>query len=286
MFERWTRSWLLVKASARVLLLDRQLLVFPLISSLAAIVVAACFILPVFGLGMLDGLSEHGYDHQSPVLYSVGFLFYVCMYFVIFFFNAALVGAVMIRFDGGTPTVGDGLRIASSKIGTILGYAVIAATVGMILRIIQERVGFVGKIIAGLLGAGWTIATYLVVPVLVARDVGPFDAVKESATLLKQTWGENVVGRGGIGAAFFLVHLVLIACGLGIIFVAAMSGSVALIAIAAVVVVLAFMFSALVHAALSGIYSAALYRYAAGGAGSNGFDSEAMQMAFAPKKKK
>ena len=29
----------------------------------------------------------------------------------------------MIRLEGGDPTVGDGLRIASSKLGSILGYA-------------------------------------------------------------------------------------------------------------------------------------------------------------------
>ena len=85
------------------------------------------------------------------------------------------------------------MRIATSKMGTIAGYALIAATVGMILRAIQERVGFIGRIIVGLLGVGWTVATYLVVPVLVTRDVGPIDAVKESAGWLKKTWGENVI---------------------------------------------------------------------------------------------
>ncbi|UUZ47783.1 DUF6159 family protein [Massilia sp. B-10] len=71
----------------------------------------------------------------------------------------------------------------------------IAATVGVILRAIQERVGFLGRIIVGMLGVGWTIATFLVVPVLVARDKGPVDSIKDSAALLKQTWGENVIGQ-------------------------------------------------------------------------------------------
>jgi hypothetical protein len=178
MFERLSRSWELVKASASVLRQDKELLLFPLISLGALTVVLAAFALPAIGLGALDRLSQGAGDRISAATYVVAFLFYFCQYFVIFFFNAALVGAAMMRMDGDNPTFGDGMRIATSKIGVIAGYAAIAATVGMVLRIIQERVGFIGRIIVGLLGVGWSIATYLVVPVLVARDVGPIEAVK------------------------------------------------------------------------------------------------------------
>ncbi|MEP7084093.1 MAG: DUF6159 family protein, partial [Betaproteobacteria bacterium] len=179
---RLSRSWSLVKASWTVLRQDKELLVFPLISSLAMLAVVACFALPLVGSGAFDGLARG--DESTLLHYGIAFVFYVVQYFVIFYFNAALVGAAMIRLDGGDPTVGDGLRIASSKLGAIFGYALIAATVGLVLRVLQERVGFLGKIVIGLLGTGWTVATYLVVPVLVTRDVGPVEAVKESATLL------------------------------------------------------------------------------------------------------
>ena len=197
MFERLSRSWGLVKASASVLQQDKELLLFPLISMGALVLVVASFAAPVFGLGILDGISGGGDERVSAGLYVVGFLFYFSQYFVIFFFNAALVGAAMIRLDGGNPTLGDGLRIATSKIGAIAGYALIAATVGMILRAIQERVGFIGKIIVGMLGVGWTVATYLVVPVLVARDVGPIDAIKESATFSRTPGARMSSGKPG-----------------------------------------------------------------------------------------
>ena len=283
MFDRLSRSWDLVKASASVLMQDKELLVFPLISSAALLLVVACFALPVIGLGALDGLS-HGADKKvSAGLYVVAFLFYFTQYLVIFFFNAALVGAAMIRLDGGDPTLSDGMRIATSRLGAIAGYAFIAATVGMILRAIQERVGFIGKIIVGLLGVGWTIATYLVVPVLVARDVGPIDAIKESASLLKDTWGENVIGQAGLGAAFGFIFIGVILCGAFLIGVAALTHSAFLIIVAAVVTVLAVVITVLVQSALAGIYAAALYRYATTGEGTQSFSSNAMQQAFAPK---
>jgi hypothetical protein len=283
MFDRLSRSWRLVKASAAVLRQDKELLLFPLISLAALVLVLASFAVPVVGLGVLDGLSGHSDQRISIVGYVIAFLFYFSQYFVIFFFNAALVGAAMMRLDGGNPTFGDGLRIASAKIGVIAGYALIAATVGMILRAIQERVGFIGRIIVGLLGVGWTIATYLVVPVLVARDVGPIDAVKESAALLKKTWGENVIGQVGLGAAFAFIFIGVILCSVVVVALAALTHSIFLIVVALVLAVLALGITGLVQSALTGIYAAALYRYATTGEGTQGFDANAMKLAFTRK---
>ena len=281
MFDRLSRSWKLVKASASVLAGDRMLLAFPLASLAALVAVCACFAAPAIGMGALEGLSRRG--DIAPGLYALAFLFYFSQYFVIFFFNAALVGAAMMRLDGRSAGLGDGLRIAASRVGAIAGYALVAATVGVVLRVIQERVGFVGRIVVALLGAGWTIATFLVVPVLVARDVGPLDAVKESAALLRKTWGENLIGRVGIAAAFGLVFSVVLFLGAGLVVAAMAAGNVYLVAAAFAVALVAVGIAGLVQAALSGIYEAALYRYATTGGETPGFDKADLQLAFGPK---
>jgi len=275
MFDRFKRSFDLVRASASVLRQDNHLLLFPLISAVAMFFVVLGFALPVFGLASVDGLSG-----DRPMLYSVGFLFYVVQYFVILYFNVALVGAAMIRLDGGSPTLGDGIRVANSRIGTILGYAVVSATIGVILRAIQERVGFIGRIIVGLIGAGWAVATFLVVPVIVARDRGPFGSISDSTALLKRTWGENLIGQGGLSAAFSLVYLALFGgATLAVILLAQAASPLLLIAFVALVIV-AVLVCVLLHATLTGIYSAALYRYAADGRGTPGFDGAVLQTAF------
>jgi hypothetical protein len=247
MIEKFKRSWSLVKASWGVLQQDKEMLVFPLLSMLAMLAVVASFVVPFIATGAYERFREDYQPENNQLVYL--FLFYLVMYFIIFFFNTALVGAAMIRLEGGDPTVMDGLRVAGSRVGSILGYAVIAATVGVILRIIEERLGWIGKIITGLIGAVFTVATFLVVPVLVVRNVGPIEAVKESAQLLKQTWGENVIGNAGMGVVFFLVHMaifILAGC-LFWISIMAQSGALALVVLA--LTVIAFI-------------TAALYRYA------------------------
>ena len=281
MFERLSRSWGLIKASAGVLAKDKELLVFPLLSAACTLLVAAAFLLPALGLGALDGLGAGG--GVSFAAYLLAFLFYLAQYFVIFFFNTALVGAAMIRLEGGDPTLRDGLRIASGKLVPILGYAAIAATVGMLLRAVQERAGFIGKLVSGALGVAWTLASFLVVPVLVTRDIGPIDAVKESALLLKKTWGENLIGQGGVGLVFGLLFFLLALVGVAAIVAAAMTGSGTLIVLVVALVIAAMLLAALIQAALAGIYSAALYRYAVGEGGSEGFDAQLLGQAFRAK---
>jgi hypothetical protein len=277
MFDRLKRSFVLVGASAQVLRQDTHLLLFPIISAVAMLLVLAAFALPLFGLASIDGIGRGG-------AYSAAFLFYVVQYFVIFYFNTALVGAVMIRLDGGSPTLGDGLRIANGRLGTILGYAVISATVGVILRAIQERVGFIGRFIAGLLGAGWAVATFLVVPVIAAGAHGATGAIAESTALLKRTWGENVAGQVGLSAAFGLLYFFLAAGAVGLtLLLVQLAAAPALYVLLAVVVVLAFLGCMLVHATLGGIYAAVLYRYAVGGSDAPGFGQPALASAFQQK---
>ena len=280
MFQRLSRSWSLVKASASVLRQDKELLLFPVLSLVSLCVVLAVFAVPTIMLGILEGFHG-GRGALGPAHYVLAFLFYFAQYFVIFFFNSALVGAAMMRLEGKDTSVSAGLAIATSRMGKIAGYALIAATVGLALRIIQERVGFIGKIVVAILGAGWSIATFLVVPVLVSRDIGPIDAVKESAMLLRKTWGENLIGQAGIAAAFGLIFFLVVMAGVVLVIGSIATHSIAVIVLALVITVLAIGTTALVQAALSGIYEAALYRYAVNGSQTPGFDSAALQLAFA-----
>jgi hypothetical protein len=277
MFSRIGNSWALLKASIAVLRADKELIVFPLVSAIAVLLVTASFALPTLLAGFVDTLI----DGEAQILgFLVGFAFYVVQYFVIILANAALVGAALIRLRGGDPTVRDGLRIALQHVGVILAYALLSATVGMILRALSERGKTVGRIVSSITGMAWNLATYLVVPVLVTEDVGPLEAVKRSANHLKRTWGEQIAGNFGLGIIFGLVTVLVILIAIPVFYLVIASESIALIAATAVLFVLLLVLLGLINSTLNGIYVAALYRYAAEGETDGFFAKEMVQGAF------
>lgn len=274
-----SNSVALLKASANVLKLDKELMVFPVMSGIASILVVASFAAPIVMTGAGDVFAN---TDSSYLAMSVLFLFYVVQYSVIFFFNSALVGAALIRLDGGDPTVSDGLAIASKRMGAILGYAVIAATVGMVLRMISERGGLFAKIAAFIGGVAWTMATYLAVPVLVTKNLGPIDAIKESAQVFRRTWGEQISGNFGLSWAMFLAFIAWLGVSFALGWVAVTVFSPTAVIPVIVVSVLGMIFLSLMGSALKGIYTAALYRYAMTG-DTGAFDARFLGGAFSAK---
>ena len=272
-------AWLLAKQSWRVLMLDKELLVFPLLSGIACLLVLASFMGGIFATGNFSAEKA-----QDDVLFWVmGFAYYFMNFFVIVYFNSALVACAMIRFQGGDPTVADGMRAANARLPQILAWVLLAATVGIVLRAIQERVPLVGKIIIALIGAAWTIATYFIVPVLVVEKLGPFDAFRRSATLMKQTWGESLVSHAGIGAAAGLISFLgVLLIGIVSVALAVAASSIGVAIAGAAAIVLFLVLAALVSSALSTIVLSALYLYAAEKKVPQAFDGVA-QFAFAPK---
>ncbi len=279
MWNKLTNSWSLVKASGQVLAADKELLLFPLLSGAALVLVSVSFFVPLVIFGA--NISSAAEGAVGIAGYLLLFLYYFAQYFVIIFFNSALVGAAMIRLEGGNPTISDGLRIAWSRLGTILGYTAIAATVGLLLKALRERSGFLGRLAVGIVGMGWNLATFLVIPVLVTRQVGPIAAVKESAATLKRTWGEQIAGNVGIGFVFGVAYVGLGLLAVPMIILAGMTGEALVVVPVLVVIAALFLFTGLVHSAMSGIYSAAVYRYATTGDSGGMFGRDTLQSAFA-----
>ncbi len=251
-------GWQLVKTSLRVLRKDKELLLFPLLSGISLILILAGF---VGGMFFTVGFGA-AFGGDATWLFAILLVvYYVVAFFVSFFFNAAIIGAATIRLNGGNPTLADGLRIARENAGRIFLWAVFAATVAMILRAIQQRLGFVGKILIGLVGVAWSLATYFVVPVLVYEKIGPWAAVKRSAHIFKATWGETLVGGFSMGAIFVLLGL----AGILLPILGAVVGGVVGLVVGLVIMILYWIILGLVASAASSILIAALYRYATTG---------------------
>ncbi|HVL90820.1 MAG TPA: DUF6159 family protein [Actinomycetota bacterium] len=267
--ERISRGFRIVGASWQVLKADRELLVLPIISFLATALMAATFFFPVAMTMPDDGTVQI----QHYLLMGV---FYFIATFITVFFNAAVVAAAMIRLNGGDPTLSDGLRAAWSKVGKIAAWSLLTASVGLILRMLEERAGFLGRIVIAIVGAAWAAITFFVVPVLLFEPVEVVPGVKRSASLFRERWGEQFTGNVSIGMAMFLLLLPVLALTF-MLFSAS-----ALVGIVFGVVAIGLLTSA--GSAMSGIFNAALYKYATTGQVAAGFAPDDLSGAFKPKK--
>ncbi len=274
--ERLRRSWQLVKSSWGVLRSDKELLLFPVASGIVMSVALGVLFLVWLGSGGFGRLDGDGLGVLDLVLL---YLLYFIISTVGVFFNAALIAAANIRLDGGDPTLADGFRVAISHLPAILGWAAIAATVGLLLSALRERGGAIGAVISLLGNMAWALVTFLVVPVLVVEGVGPIEAIKRSAGLLRKTWGEQIVGNFSIGLVTGLAFVAALVLG-GIVVFALFGLSEVLGIIGAVILVVGLIILGLIGSTLSGIFNIALYRYATGKDADAFFPRETLAGAF------
>ena len=282
--SRFSRSWELVKQSFAVLRSDKQLMLFPVLSAISCLFVTiligtggTLMMLPARAAALANG--ERFNPNQSPVFMLAMFTLYVANYFVIVFFNVALVGVANSRLMGGTWTFRDGIELAWARKGTILQWALVAATVGMILRTIEERMGLIGKLVMRIIGVAWTLACYFVVPVLAFEDLGPIDAVKRSSKLFRDTWGEKVVG----GFSLSLVSLLLLLPGFGLFIASIMFGGINALLVGFFLLILYVVMLSVFMSAVQGVFNAALYRFACFKQVPPAFDQSLVASAWAPK---
>lgn len=207
LFTRMSNGWKISMDSFAVLKENRQLILFPILSALSMILIIGSFIVVLFSSA--DWEADNIRDQGTLVNYLLLFLYYLVNYFVVVFFNTALVHCTHLYFNGEEPTIRKGLQFSLSRVGAIFSWAIFAATVGSILRILQENLGTVGKIITGLIGIVWSIATFFVVPVIAYENLGPVGAFKRSAQMMKEKWGEKLGSAFSFGLVQIMAMLLL-----------------------------------------------------------------------------
>ena len=274
MFESIGRSFALVKTSWNILMDDKKLLVFPVLSGIVTLIVILTFVLPLLFAGHFLNLTTMG-----PVLnYGLLFVFYLVSYFVVIFFNTALISCVNARLNGRDMTAGEGLSNAVRHISSIFAWTMISATVGLVLQIIHDKAGFIGQIATAIVGGVWSLVTFFVVPILILEDKGVVDSVKESVSLIKKTWGESIVGSGSIMLIFVTIGMV----GLLLVMATMVFGNMVIFGIALILFILLVVVLAIVASAMQGIFVTALYSYARNGTIPAGFNKDLIQNAFVP----
>jgi hypothetical protein len=308
------RSGRLLKASFAVLLRERKLLLFPCIATGLAAVVALFFIAPI--VLQPTGYSYSSAKHWEALLDSLPFKqmqfgnvkigtpaaatphywltpFFAVAYFTSMFLatycNVAFYHEIMQALNGEAVSIRRGFRFATARWQAVLLWSLFAGVVGYVINAIEQRVSFLGKIIASLIGFAWSLACIFIIPTLVREEetANPLKLLRNSAGTLKRTWGELVIGFAGMELAFGFATLLLIV-------VALLTGGVATSIICwhfhwsqwwLLPVVMGEWFSlAIVMGIIGGVvnpvYRCALYVYATEGVIPDSFDKELLDSAW------
>ncbi|MGA2076695.1 MAG: DUF6159 family protein [Terriglobia bacterium] len=263
------RNWDLLGRSFTILKSDKELLWLPVMSALyclaaTLIICSAAAIVVVPPAMPLHDLARQKVLGQQ--LLPFVFLYYFVTYGAGIYFNVALVSIGSDRLAGGHAVLNEGLQTAWKRKWSIIQWALLAATVGVLLQMLERRLSLIGRIVTRITGYAWTLASFFVVPILAAEDMGPAEALAESAEIFRNTWGEEIAGSFSFG----LITVVLALPGLPLPVLGARLGKTEMLAGVALMLIY-WMLLALVCSAARGIFVAALYRYATTQQVSDGF---------------
>ncbi len=274
---RFANTWRLTKNSWSLLKQDRELLWLPVLSMLTILVIAAAAAVVGFVTGSFDASGGAESVEGSAVVLGLVFAFVATA--TVVYFEGALVAGAHERMTGGDPTVRSAMSKAASRLPSLLGWALITMTVGLLLRILRERLGWLGQILTFIAEAAWGVATYLVVPAIIIDDYRSFASVKHSMSLVRRTWGENLIAQAGFGLLGFVIALPII---LVAVLIASLIPGIGLY-IGIAVGVIGVLAVSVVVSALSLYFKTALYEYATDGVAHGGFDIDEMEASFRSK---
>lgn len=272
---KFKASKTIVMESWAVLKQDKNIMWFPVVSAistvLAVIILGYLFFLVILG-GHTAGFDPKNTEQFGNVVsYVMLFIFYLIVMFIVNFFEAGLFTVVQGRFSGQSLSFKDGINNAKKYIGKIFIWSLISATVGVILQLIANKSRIIGQIVAMVLGATWNILTFFSLPVLIIGNLSVKDSFKESASMIRKTWGETFIVKFGVGLFFSLIIFVLIALSVGlvIIFQSAIAAIVILAVLIAAVIILS-----IISTTLNSIFKLVLFNYARTGQVPQGFSAE------------
>jgi hypothetical protein len=298
------RSWVLLKSSLSVIGRNKQLLVFPISIFICTSVIILFFLAPP--VLRPTGHSYFSTEHWQTISHSLfrsttdapgsrhvqvaftpaamaylAFLYFVSM-FIATFCNVAFYHEILAALRGQPVSIARGVKFASSRLGAILLWTLFAGIVGLIIKMIEERLPLVGRIIARLIGIAWSIAAVFVIPVIVSeeKNANPFVMLRKSATILRNTWGEALIGYAGLALANSLImigSLLLLAAAVVLSIVLHTFLIIALVGFVWLIAILAWGY---LSGVASNVYKGALYLYAAEGVVAEPYNQEMFDMAW------
>ena len=277
--SRFSRSWKIAKDTFKVMWQDKEILIFPILSSVFSIILLVLFLFPLILTGNLQ--------YRGIYLYLSIFFIYFIITFLAVFFNAGIVYIAKTRFSGGNATLSDGLKAGFRHMPQLISWSLLSATVGLLLNLLSSPArknnnitGLIQKAVISLLGLAWAIVSVFVVPAIVLKGHGPIKALRSSVEAVKKTWGESLIRYYGLGllkGIFSIVGFILFLVP-GVLLIT--SGSLNFGIVLIIIFAFYFMLVSIIFSSANTVFNTALFIYADTGKVPSGYSKEELQHAF------
>lgn len=320
--NRIRTSMTIILNSLGVMSRHPKLMVYPLFNILGVIFIAIFFAMPVFFETSIfnageewaafqevlqtrgqetraareagnEGIVDHapvtigrvtfgGDGFMNLPIVPLAFLYLLSVY-VMVFINVAFYSEIMKAFSGEQVRILRGIAFAATRWRAILVWSLMAGIVGLLIRKLEENIGFIGRWVVGLIGFTWSVASVFVIPVIIReqQQTNPVYYLKTSAEIIKRSWGEGLAGMIGISGAIIL--FMIIATVFSIMLMVAMPMAVLFFAIGLFILILVL---SLLSSLVKDIFLCGLYVYATEGVVPGDYDQSLMENAWRVKKKK
>ena len=235
----------------RVVVAEPWILAVSLVVLLGSGVIAVGYVLAAGGLPEEGTVGSLVLAPLVLILYAVGTVG-----------SAVVVSGASASLDGRPADLGAAWAKAMRHLPDLVALGAVFAVQRMVTGLLRNN--RLGAILANVLDRLWDFATYLAVPVVLFEDAGPIRAIRRSGELVASRWGSQLTAQGVIGVFLFVCSLPAYLLA----FATAVYVSVPLGVVLAGLTVLAVI---TLSSALSGVLSAAMYRFATTGLVAPGF---------------
>ncbi len=166
-------------------------------------------------------------------------------------------------------------------------FILMSATLGVFLRLLEDRLPWVGRIATYVVQGAWNLATvFAVVNIVDGQAKTGVEATKKSVQQLTAAFGENITVRIGLGVItgiFFITWLIVVVIGLPILLIVYLGnlligGGVALVGVIMLVIAL------FIISVLESVLNVMLYEYTRNGNETIAMEKELFKQMISTKK--
>ena len=180
-------SWLVTKSSWDVMMLDKELIVIPILAFLIISIVSfLAMVLAPIELDWFTGTEESNQLIQTLVILT----FAIVVSSIWSIFAGALIQGALERFKGNDPTIKGCIFASLKRSGSLVQFSVFSVVLGYIISTVASKIPFIGgAVLQWLASSAWSVASFFAI-------LSP--PRKRALTLLRRSGGKVLLFRMGL----------------------------------------------------------------------------------------